>query len=317
MKKSAFSVPVIISTIALCLALIPNVLSQPENVSILSYSDYDVYYFTSPYLIVVGEAQNTGPNVIDYISVTGTFYAPDGTVYMSSYAKSFITQILPQQKTPFYITFTPYDVVSDTNWTFQDATNFTLTVSYANPTDARQYQDLTVINDSLGTDDDGYYRVTGTVKNTGSQATNQTYVVATFYNSTGGAVAVGHTDYLTPTSIPAGSTASFTIYPTDYDMVYDKIASYSLIIQTKLTAPSATPTPTPSASPTASPTPTPSQSSPSPSPTPTGSGNGTTIPDTYIYIAAVAVVIVVVGVVALVLRKRAGKRTAISQEQAE
>jgi hypothetical protein len=313
MKKGAFSVLVAVSTIALCLALIPNVSSQPEKVTVLSYS---YYMASSDYLVVVGEAQNTGPNVIDYIVVTGTFYAPDGTVYMSNLNKAFITQILPQQKTPFYILFSPANIVAGTNWTSQDATNFTLTVSYANPTDTRQYQDLTVISDSAGTDSDGYYRVTGTVKNTGSQATNQTWVVATFYNSTGSVVAVGYSNYLTPTSIAAGGTASFTIYPTDYEaVVVANIASYSLIIQTKLTAPSATPTPTPSPSQSASPTPTPASSSPSP--TPTASGTGTAIPDTYIYVAVVAVVIVVVGVVALVLRKRAGKRTAISQEQAE
>jgi hypothetical protein len=285
MKKSALFILVTISTIALCLTLIPNVLSQPENVSILSYS-----YYTSPYdsnyLIVVGEAQNIGPNVLGYITVMGTFYAPDETVFMSNYARSITTQIPPKQKIPFRIPFTTANIASDTNWTFQEVTNLTITVNYVKLTETRQYQDLTIINDSLGTDNDGYYRVTGTVKNTGSQASNQTAVVATFYNSTGSAVALGFSDYLTPTSIPAGGTASFTIYPSDYEAVYSKITSYSLIIQTELTAPSATPTPTPSPTPSASPTPTPSQSSPSP--TPTGSGNGTAIPDTYIYIAAVA-----------------------------
>jgi hypothetical protein len=316
MKKSAIIILAAVSTIALCLALIPNVLSQIENVSVLSYSYY-VSPYDSNYLIVVGEAQNTGPNVIDYITVTGTFYAPDGTVFMSNFNRAFITQILPQQKTPFYIAFSPANIVAGTNWTSQDVTNFTVTVSYANPTDTRQYQDLTVISDSSGTDSDGYYRVTGTVKNTGSQATNKTWVVATFYNSTGSVIGIGQEGgvYVTPAVIPAGGTASFTIYPEDYEAVAANIASYSLVIQTSLTAPSATPTPTPSASPSTSPTPTPSQSSPSP--TPTGSGNGTAIPDTYIYVAVVAVAIVVIVAVVLVLRKRARKRTAISQEQAE
>jgi hypothetical protein len=316
MKKGAFSVLVTISTIALCLALIPNVSSQPENVTVLSYSYY-MNPYSSDYLIVVGEAQNIGSNVIDYISVTGTFYAPDGTIFMSNYVKAFITQILPQQKTPFYIAFSPANIVAGTNWTSQDATNFTITVNYANPTETRQYQDLTVISDSSGTDSDGYYMVTGVVKNTGSQTTNKTWVVATFYNSTGSVIGIGQEGgvYVTPAVIPPGGTASFTIYPQDYEAVAANIASYSLIIQTSLTAPSATPTPTPSPSQSASPTPTPASSSPSP--TPTASGTGTAIPDTYIYVAVVAVVIVVVGAVALVLRKRASKRTAISQKQAE
>jgi hypothetical protein len=309
MKKSAFSVLVTISTIALCLALIPNASSQIENVSILGYSYYMV---SSDYLILVGEAQNTGPNVIDYIIVTGTFYAPDGTLFMSNYAKAFSAQILPQQKTPFAIGFSPSNIVSGTNWTSPDVTNFTLTVSYANPTDTRQYQDLTVISNSESSDTYGYY-ITGTIKNTGSQASNQTWVVATFYNSTGGVVGAGYSVILTPASIAPGGTAAFAIDEFTYYTNVADIATYSLTIQTKLTAPSTTPTPSPT--PSASPTPTPSSSSPSP--TPTGSGNGTAIPDGYIYAAVIAVAIVVIVAVVLVLRKRAGKRTAIPQEQAE
>ena len=307
MKKITLSVLVTVSTIALCLTLIPNVLSQIENVTILSYSYY-ISSYDSSYLMVVGEAQNTGTNVLSYITVMGTFYAPDGTVFMSNYARSITTQIPPQQKIPFNIPFTPANIASDTNWTLQDVTNLTVTVNYVQTTETLQYQGLTVINDSWGTDNDGYYRVTGTVKNTGSQASNKTAVIATFYNSTGSVVALGFSEYLTPASIPAGGTASFTIYPSDYDAVTANIASYSLIIQTELTAPSATPTP--SASPTASPTPTPSSST---SPTPTASGNGTATPDTYIYIAAAAIAIVAVGVVTLALRKRASKNAGTTQ----
>lgn len=97
MKKNAILVLVALSITALALTLIPNVFSQPENVTVLSYN----YYMSGDYLIVVGEAQNTGPNVIDYIVVTGTFYAPDGTLFMSNANKAFITQILPQQKRHF------------------------------------------------------------------------------------------------------------------------------------------------------------------------------------------------------------------------
>ena len=153
--------------------------------------------------------------------------------------------------------------------------------------------------------------MTGNVQNTGSQSTNQTWVVATFYNSTGNAIAIGFSNYLTPTSLAPGSTATFMIYPHDYtDMVVSGIASYSLTIQTKLTEPSATPTPSPTQ--TVSPTPT---SAGSPTPTPTGTGNGTPLSDLYVYLA-VAVVIIVVGLVALVMRKRTGKN-AVTPKQTE
>jgi hypothetical protein len=169
MKKTAIFILIALSITALALTSTPNVLSQPENVKILSYS-----FYTSPasdYLTLVGEAQNTGPNVIDYIYVTGTFYAPDGTVYMQNYAKSLTTQILPQQKIPFFIVFSQANIVSGTQWTSQDATNFTLTVTAAPTTNTQQYQDLTVVSHSGNTDTNGYYTVTGTIKNTGSYST--------------------------------------------------------------------------------------------------------------------------------------------------
>lgn len=296
MKKSVIVVLVAAITIALCTALVPNVLSQPENIEVLSYSWY-ISPYDSDELVVIIEVQNTGPNVIDYVMVTGTFYASDGTPLMSNTAKSFANQILPQQKTPFYLSLSLADYHNET------IKNFTVSVIYADPTDSRQYQDLEITSHASSTDYSGYYIVTGVVENTGTQSTNKTWVVATFYNSTGSAVAVGYSDYLTPSSIAPGGTASFTIYPLDYGAVVDNISSYSLLVQTLITAPS--PTPTPSISPSPSPSPTATPASPSPTPT----ENGTVIGDTYVYAAvAVVVIIIAIGVFALVRRKRGGKR---------
>ena len=134
-------------------------------------------------------------------------------------------------------------------------------------------------------------------------------MVATFYNATGNAIAIGFSNYLTPTSLAPGSTATFMIYPHDYtDVVVAGISSYSLTIQTRLAEPSVTPTPSPN--PTGSPTPT---SPSSPTPTSTEAGNGATLTDLYIYMA-VAVAIILVGVVALVLRKRTSKNAATPEQ---
>jgi len=254
-KKNAIFVLVAASTMALCLALIPNVLGQPENVKVLSYS-----WHINPYsgdIVVVGEVQNTGPNVIDYIIVTGTFYTPDDTAQMSYYTRALGDQILPQQKAPFYIDFPPQtSITGDYSWASQGIKNVTLVVNIANPTDSRQYQDLVVSSHTSSVDSTGLYVVTGVVQNTGTQATNRTWVVATFYNSTGTAVAVGYSNYLTPSSIAPGGTASFTVYSLDPNAGSADITSYALLIQTSITAPSATPTPSPSPSqpPTSSPT---------------------------------------------------------------
>ena len=309
MKKSAILVFVTVVTISLGLSLIPLGFSQTEDVEILSYSWY-MHPSGGEALVVVGEAQNTGPNILDYVVVEGTFHTPDGAPYIVSYGTWQLTRnTLPQQKRPFYIIFTPDNIIGSEQWTTKDATNFTARVSYANLTDVSQYQDLEVISHTASTDSEGLYTVTGVVQNTGSQSTNQTWVVATFYNATGNAIAIGFSNYLTPTSLAPDSTATFMIYPHDYtDVVVAGISSYSLTIQTRLAEPSVTPTPSPST--TGSPTPT---SPSSPTPTSTEAGNGATLTDLYIYVA-VAVAIILVGVVALVLRKRTSKNAATPEQ---
>jgi hypothetical protein len=310
MKKSVIIVLVAAITIALGLSLVPNAISQTEDIEILSYSWY-ISPYSSDTLIVVGEVQNTGSDIIDYVSVAGTFYATDGTALMYNYNKALVTQILPDQKAPFYLYFSSSNsLTGDYSWGSENMGNFTLTVAYAVTTESSQYQGLEITSHSASTDSDGYYCITGTVKNTGSQSTNQTWVVATFYNSTGSVVAIGYTEtFLTPTSISPGGTASFTIYPTDYASVVSAISSYSLQIQTRNTAPTATPT----ASPGSTTSSTPTATSSSATPTPTGDGSGTAIPETYVYAAvAIVAIIVVVGVVALVLKKRSGKHAAVA-----
>jgi hypothetical protein len=299
-KKSIIAILLAVSIISLCLILIPNVFSQPENVNVLSWSWYPDPYYGD--LVVVGEVQNTGPNVIDYITVTGIVYTPDDTAQASYYARALGDQILPQQKAPFQIRFTPQtSYTGDLSWLSQGIGNVTFVVGSANPTDSRQYQGLEVSSHTSSVDSDGFYVVTGVVRNTGTQSTNQTWVVATFYNSTGNAIALGYSNYLTPSSIAPGGTASFTVYAADSDLgLAAQITSYALLIQTSITAPSATPTPSPS--PSTSPTSSPTSSS---SPTPTEPEKGTPIPDTYIYAAVIVVVVVVVIAAAtLVLRKR-------------
>jgi hypothetical protein len=311
LKKISVMFLAIVSTVALCLALIPNVSSQIENVEVLTYKWYMSPYY-SDYLIIVGEVQNVGPNIIGSVVVTGTFYAPDGTEFMYNFAKTLTTQILPQQKSPFYITFSPANIAASTTWETAQVTNYTIAVTLANPTSNQQYQGLEITSHSGSADDFGYYSVTGTLKNTGSYATNKTWVVATFYNSTGNVVAVGFSSVLTPYAIQPGSTREFSLYPADYELTSGYISSYSLVVQTSLDSPSATPTPTTPTNPTQFPTQTPTGTA-SPSPTPLGTGTG--IPEILIFAAAAVVAVaVVIVVVAFVFRKRGSKGAATAKQ---
>jgi hypothetical protein len=300
MKKSAILAFVVAIIMVLCMTLIPKVFSQPDNIQVLSYNWY--INPASPDLVtVVGEVQNVGPNIIDNVGVVATFYASDGTPIAGDSARSLTTQILPQQKAPFYIIIPTYDSNTGMSWDLQSVDYLTVLVNRAEPTESSQYQGLEISSHESSTDEYGNYMVTGVVKNTGTQSTSQATVVATFYNSTGSVVAVG-ISYLTPSSIAPGSTASFTIYPNAYLAVAGEVSSYSLLIQTQNITPSATPTPSPTASPSLSPT-----------PTSTEAGNGNGIPDAYVYAAAAVVIIcVAIGIFALSVRalrrKRVGAR---------
>lgn len=295
MNKRVALAFVVAITIAFCLTLMPKVFSQIEDVRVLSYSWY-ISPSSFDYLVAVGEVQNIGQNVIEYVKVIGTFYASDGTPLAENSVKSFATQILPQQKTPFYMLFSPSDSLTGDSLDPQNIEKLSILVSYAEPTDSSQYEDLEISSHSSSTNPSGYYGVTGVVKNTGTQSATQVGVIATFYDSTGSVAGIAYTD-LTPSSIAPGGTASFTIYPMDYSAVINKISSYSLLIEAPNTTPSATPTPSPGIS-------------PSPSPTPTETGNGTDTPDTDLYTTATIVIIVAaicifaVGLFALLRRKR-------------
>jgi hypothetical protein len=306
MKKSPILAFVVAVTIALCITMIPipNVVSQPENIQVLSYSWY-LNPSRSDYLVVVGEVQNVGPNIIDYVKVVGTFYASDGTLLGDNSVRSLATQILPQQKAPFYMLVPLSNSLTGSGWDPQSIENLTISVIMADPTDSHQYEDLVISSQTASTDASGIYMITGFVRNTGTQSASQVTVIATYYDSTGTVIGLGYND-LTSNTIASGSTASFTIYPLDYPAFMDQIASYSLLIQAPNTTPATTPTPSPSASSSPSPTPTASSSSP----TPTETGNGTGMPNTYVYIAAAVVIIVIaLGLfVVLVRRKRVGSR---------
>jgi hypothetical protein len=313
MKNSTILILVAAITIALCITLIQSVSSQTENIQILTFSGYFNPDGSENY-IVVGEAQNNGPNIVDYIRVTGTFSLSDGTPLISNFATSLTSQILPQQKAPFYLSFTPYDTLTgDFIEDLQLSENFTISVIHASPTNTSQYQDLEIATHMFSADSDGLYRVTGTVKNTGTQSTNKTWVVATFYDTNGTVVAIGYSNYLIPSSIAPTGTAPFEIYPRDYETVINYISTYSLQIQTLNVA---SPTPTPSPSPSPSPSPT-----ASPSPTPSGSPSPTASPppsmsvsDLQLIVIAAVIVIGILTVLLLIYRaRRKGTQSSPSQ----
>jgi hypothetical protein len=145
--------------------------------------------------------------------------------------------------------------------------------------------------------------ITGTIQNTGTQTTGETWVIATFYNSTQGVVSMGISNLAAETLAPGGS-AQFTVSPIeDTGGALSQISNYSLIIQTA--QPSGTPTPlsTPPASSITTPTPTLSASTSTQPTSPTAPFNYS------ITLTIVALVAIAVAVLAFVLLFRERHKT--------
>jgi hypothetical protein len=235
MKKRVINILVLVSIISLFFTFIPNVFSQTENVEVLSYSYYPVVISDTPFIYVVGEVQNVGPNIIEQIYLGAEIYTKDGKDQAVSYTWVYPRYILPQQKAPFAMYFYNENSYSgDFNWYPIGIDYIDFGIVEANQTDYYQYPDLEITTDA-GYIDQSIYTVEGTIRNNGDQAAGRLWVVATFYNASGDVIAVGNSGYLTPDSLPSGpQTTSFGISPIDYtQQLATEITDYSLLIQTE------------------------------------------------------------------------------------
>lgn len=317
LRKSVVFFFVFLTVASFGLALVPQVSSQPENVKVVSYS---WYVDSIGYFIVVGEVQNVGPNTIESVVLSGTVYTMDGEAQASSNTIVYVKYLIPQQKAPFWMEFSPQNSqTGDLSWVSLGVSRVDFTANLADTTSSYQYPDLTVVGSSGGVDGEGVYWVSGTVKNSGTQTATNIRVIGTFYNASGTVVALGYTDVLTPTSLTPSNTASFKVGAFDVNQTevpsIKKISSYHLLIQTEGPILSGTsPTPTPS-SPPSSPlsTPTPSDSSPSPTES-SGSENPNVLaPEVTYAIVVVIVVVVILGLAGALLMLRTRKSQAKSR----
>lgn len=251
----------LLSLSCLSFALIPRASSQTvetQNVKILGYS----YYIDNEGLLdVIGQIQNVGNTTINQVVLTGALMA-DNEEITDSVTQAFVNYLLPQQKAPFYMEFSPPSSLNGDWESVVTASDFAidLNVVSANATNNYQYQGLTITTatGSVGTvasGDDGQlagaYMVNGIVKNTGNQPAENITIVGTFFNSTGNVIATGYTDYLTPMVLDPGDIANFMVAAFDLNQTIVptslQITSYELLVQTQLPILNSTTPPTPQA----------------------------------------------------------------------
>ncbi len=313
-KKIAIFLVIILSISSLYVIVAPKAKADPSDIKILSYSWYVSAagnYPTSSAgdLVVVGEIQNVGTQPIDLPWVQAVAYTKDGQAAAVVYTTAYVKDLLPQQKAPFYLDF---DIDASTGGNYSGTLawiplldHVTATPGYANATADQMYRGLTLAAKTSFTSGNAF-TVTGIIQNNGSQLTGNVWAVTTFYNSTGGAIAVNTTDFLA-NSLAPGSTIPFTATPMDNTAALSsQIESYSVLIQTMppQDLPSSSPTPTASQSPSSSPTATPVISA---EPTQSSEGqqqSSSSLDLVYIVVALVVAAVVIVAAFVLLRKKR-------------
>ena len=268
----------------LTLSSTPGASSATEDVKIVNYT----YRFdSSGILVVVGEVQNIGQNVINAVIISGTATPTYGSDVVSG-DLAWANNLLPGEKAPFYIKFTSNQTSSGA-WS-GGISEVTVRVIQASTTTQYQYQGVTITSHE-SSQSSGGYTIEGELKNTGSETATNVAVVATFYNSEGKPIAVGYSTTVA-TMAPNGIN-SFSLSAINLDQTTagsdNQISKYSLMVQVEA--------PLLSGSLPAAQTPV---TGPDDSQTPTEPTNNLSLT----YIAVFVVAIVVVVVVWLLLKRR-------------
>jgi len=194
--------------------LSPPVLPPEEPPEILSYTTL-VEENSVKYLLIEGEVKNNLRTGAD-VNVTGTFYDAENNLLGNVTRRALLKPIKLGQKAPFII---PWPL----NFSAGVIPKFELSLSYTKVTEEPQ-DTLEILYSVNSTDESGYYRVNGTVRNNGNRKVLSASVICTFYDSAGNVTLVS-IDSLN--SISADHEASFELSSAPYKV---NPASYSLAV---------------------------------------------------------------------------------------
>lgn len=300
MRKSSVYLLVVLTLVSLGLTLVPMAFCQTSQAQDLKVTNWS-YYFTNGNLNVVGEIQNTGTSTVTSVFLTGSVIDVNGVDQADSTSQALVQYLLPQQESPFYMSFTGGpNSAPDGTWGTVKISYVNFTVSSSTTTTNYQYPDLKITQESSSVPTSGTYQgaflVNYTIKNTGAQTAQNIWVIGAFYNSTGTIVGVGYTEYLTPSSLAPSQTLSSSIAALDLDQTQVptalQISSYTLTVQSADPVLQGTPPPTTTNTPVTAQKTANSNGSPA--------SNKTSI---YVVVIVVVILVVAVGTV-LALRKR-------------
>lgn len=197
-----------------CVALIP--LVSAEEIKVLSSSGRFQYFSSGDCTYtLVGEIQNTGSTTIGNVDLTATFYNSKNDVLGSASPTLQLSVLSPGAKSPFYLTlYTPNFIINVTQ-----IDRYDIQVHSAQELSGLQIKpnSLHIVSLHSYTDSEGYKHVSGEIENSGAETSTGTYLIATWYDSSGKVVDMtlanpdSTSKTASPTTIAPGAKASFSI----------------------------------------------------------------------------------------------------------
>jgi hypothetical protein len=223
--KKIFTVMIAVALIMAACAVLPtpNVKASADEAAVLN--DYTWYIAShagtlalyAGDLVVVGEIQNVGSNIIQNVTVSGTAYDSNGQALAIAQGTAFTFETTHNQKAPFSIDFPPSaSVTQNSNWTSSVA-SVSVSVLAVIDTSAKPYTDFNLPQGASGFDNEGVYTALGVIVNNGTETMGNVWVVTTFFNADGKVLSFNFTGYIVDPSAPMGPgmPARFLATPAD------------------------------------------------------------------------------------------------------
>lgn len=201
--------------------------TTPKDRVILAVTSYNSYVESDAvnFYVTVGEVQNIFSDNVKDIRINITYYNDEG--YMIGYSKCHteLEILKPGQKAPFiaYATMTSLGEIPAQAELSTDGL-----VVDEQPIDGVKFN-----VESTGTDENGYYVITGELENKGPSKASGLKVISTYYDSEGDVILVSHS-YPNSSILNVGSKSDFElsskphiITPSNYRLLV--VASYAPI----------------------------------------------------------------------------------------
>ncbi len=181
---------------------------------------------------VVGELQNSGNSSITNILIAASFYCSKGNevgggenmAAISDYPE--VEVLAPGEKSPFKVGLTAEELANLPNFDVDSIKKYTVELSSYNTTEESLYRSFEVTQSGGELDSvTGYYKVTGGIKNIGTETAEQIKIVGTFYDNQPNIIEVIHT-YLREPLVPGGE-AQFELTVLD-QYISERIKTYDI-----------------------------------------------------------------------------------------